>query len=145
MSDVTTFPIKKTVDEAANFKRIRQFDDDYCPANGESVVRLLGSDGEEVGLFGGASYIFLLCKIQILNDQIVLRNVLEILAGKEHILWFINLKLETEQFLMFCVYFLFGKAATPELADLYLESENDHTVLPPLQNYVLGHSTFWEL
>lgn len=77
-------------------------------------------------------------EVKVFDDEIMLRDSVDVVVGEENILGVIKLKVQTNKFLMFSFDGFSGECTTSQFNDLDIELEHDHAVLPPLQGYDFG-------
>ena len=128
------------IDKAADLYVIGELDDDdRCPL-GQYIGTMLGGDGEVVEGVIGASGGYFLAIVQLLNDQIVLRDAVNILISKEDIPLVVKMHLNIYNLLLPSLHSLLHLPTTPQLGGVQLEGKDSHAAFPALQGHVFGES-----
>ena len=133
------------VDETTDLKVIRQFDNNNCRPYGQYIRALLGGDGEVIEGVIRACGGYFLAIVQLLNDQVVLRDAFDVLISKEDILLIVKMHLNVNNLLLTSLHPLLHQTAAPQLRGVQLEGKHSHAAFPALQGQVLREPAFLEL
>lgn len=133
------------VDKTADLKVVRKLDDDDCCSYRQEVRAVLGRDGEVVERVISACRGYFLAIVQLLNDQVVLRDALDELISKEDIFLIIKMHLDVNYLLLPSLHPLLHQTPTPQLRCVQLKGKRHHAAFPTLQCQVLREPAFLEL
>lgn len=133
------------VDKTTDLYVIGELDDyDRCPL-GEYIGAVPGGYSEVIEGVIGASGGHFLAIVELLNDQVMLRDAVNILISKEDIPLTVQMHLNIYNLLLASLHPLLHQPAAAQLGGVQLEGKDSGAAFPALQGHVFGESGLLKL